>query len=43
MVRSCERSTGEVSPYLSAAVSEGRLYLPGGDPALYCLNASTES
>ena len=35
------RSTGEVRPYLSAAASEGRLYLPGGDPALYCLNAST--
>jgi len=34
-------STGEVSPYLSAATREGRLYLPGGDPALYCLNAST--
>ena len=34
-------STGEVSPYLSAAASGGRLYLPGGDPALYCLNAST--
>jgi cobaltochelatase CobN len=34
-------STGEVSPYLSAAASEGRLYLPGGDPALYCLDAAT--
>ena len=34
-------STGEVSPYLSAAAWNGRLYLPGGDPALYCLNAST--
>lgn len=34
-------STGEVSPYLSAASSGGRLYLPGGDPALYCLDAAT--
>ncbi len=34
-------STGEVTPYLSPAASKDRLYLPGGDPALYCLNAST--
>ena len=34
-------STGEVSPYLSPAASKGRIYLPGGDPAIYCLNAAT--
>ncbi|HNX39754.1 MAG TPA: cobaltochelatase subunit CobN [Methanothrix sp.] len=33
-------STGGVSPYLSPAASTGRLYLPGGDPALYCLDAA---
>ena len=32
-------STGQVSPFLSAAASGDRLYLPGGDPAIYCLDA----
>ena len=34
-------STGEVSPYLSPAFSKGRIFLSGGDPALYCLDAAT--
>jgi len=34
-------STGEVSPYLSPASIEGRILLPGGDPALYCLDAAS--
>ena len=35
------RSTGEVSPFLSPAGLAGRVYLPGGDPALYCLDGAT--
>ena len=34
-------STGQVSPYLSAAASENKLYMPGGDPAIYCLDAAS--
>ncbi len=34
-------STGEVSPYLSPASIDGRILLPGGDPALYCLDAAS--
>jgi cobaltochelatase CobN len=32
-------STGQVNNHVSAAASGGRLYLPGGDPALYCLDS----
>ncbi|OPY52254.1 MAG: cobaltochelatase subunit CobN [Methanosaeta sp. PtaU1.Bin060] len=34
-------STGEVHPFSSIASSGQRLYFPGGDPALYCVNASS--
>jgi len=34
-------STGEVNPFSSAASSGQRLYFPGGDPGLYCANASS--
>lgn len=33
-------TTGEVQPFSSIASSGQRLYFPGGDPALYCVNAS---
>ncbi len=32
-------STGQVSNYVSAAASGQRLYFPGGDPALYCVDS----
>lgn len=34
-------STGSVPPFASPAASGGKIYFPGGDPALYCVNAST--
>ena len=32
------RSTGQISAYVSAASLSGKLYFPGGDPALYCVD-----
>ncbi|MDM7912451.1 MAG: PQQ-binding-like beta-propeller repeat protein, partial [Methanotrichaceae archaeon] len=34
-------TTGEVQPFSSAASSGQRLYFPGGDPAMYCVDASS--
>ncbi|MDH7597782.1 MAG: cobaltochelatase subunit CobN [Methanothrix sp.] len=35
-------STGSISPFASPAVSGKMIYFPGGDPALYCVSASTQ-
>lgn len=35
-------STGPVSPFASPAASGEMIYFPGGDPALYCVNASAQ-
>ncbi|MCX8207734.1 MAG: PQQ-binding-like beta-propeller repeat protein, partial [Methanothrix sp.] len=35
-------STGTVSPFASPAALGGKIYFPGGDPALYCVDASTK-
>ena len=32
-------STGQVSNYVSAASSGRKIYFPGGDPALYCVDS----
>lgn len=34
-------STGSVSPFASPAAHGKMIYFPGGDPALYCVDAST--
>lgn len=35
-------STGSVSPFASPAASGEMIYFPGGDPALYCINTTTQ-
>ncbi|MDI9617314.1 MAG: cobaltochelatase subunit CobN [Methanothrix sp.] len=35
-------STGSISPFASPAALGEMIYFPGGDPALYCVNASTQ-
>ncbi|NPV62683.1 MAG: PQQ-binding-like beta-propeller repeat protein [Methanotrichaceae archaeon] len=32
-------STGQINPYASPAYQSQRLYFPGGDPALYCIDS----
>jgi len=34
-------TTGRIHPFASAASSGRRLYFPGGDPALYCIDATS--
>ncbi len=34
-------TTGKIDPYTSPAGADGRVYFAGGDPALYCLDASS--
>jgi cobaltochelatase CobN len=36
-------TTGRIHPFASAASSGRSLYFPGGDPALYCIDATSES
>ncbi len=35
-------TTGRIHPFASVASSGQRLYFPGGDPALYCVDATTQ-
>ena len=37
----CNISTGKIDPYTSPAGDDGKIYFAGGDPALYCVDASS--